>query len=312
MASHAQNDGLPCGVGTGVGDIEAAAARIAPYVRRTPTIDWGPGVVLKLECLQVTGSFKPRGMVNRMLTADVPAAGVVVASGGNAGLAVTYAAQALGHQAEVFVPANAPDVKVAGITAYGARVHREGATYADALEASHHHATATGAVVIHAYDQPEVVAGAGTIGAELPDVDTVLVAVGGGGLIAGIASWFEGAVRVVAVEPDGCPTLAAAMEAGGPVDIAPGGVASDSLGAGRIGDLAWAQVERGHIASSLVLPGDAILAARQELWSSMRVATELGGVAALAALTSGAYVPAAGERVAVIVCGANASPADLA
>jgi threonine dehydratase len=295
-----------------VREIEEAAARIAPYVRRTPTIELSPGVELKLEFLQVTGSFKPRGMFNKMLSSAVPDAGVVAASGGNAGLAVAYAAGRLGHRAEIFVPEGAPVVKVARIESYGALVHRAGATYADAAEASVAHAEATGAMTIHAYDQPEVVAGAGTIGLELPPVDTVLVAVGGGGLIAGIASWFAGRVRVVAVEPEGSPTLAAAVAAGRPVDVDAGGVASDSLGARRIGALAWEQVMLGHITGNVVLPGDAVLAARQELWSALRIAAEPGGAAALAALSSGAYVPSPGERVCVIVCGANASPADLA
>lgn len=290
--------------------IAEAAERIRPFVRRTPTVVWVDGVELKLECLQVTGSFKARGMFNRLLTAD-GAAGVVAASGGNAGLAVAHAAMTLGLDAVIFVPEAAPAVKVARIEGTGATVRRVGATYADALEASADHAARTGALVVHAYDQPEVVAGAGTIAAELPAVDTVLVAVGGGGLIAGVASWFEGAVRVVAVESAGCPTLAEATKAGHPVDITPRGVAADSLGARRIGAIAWERWTKGHIHDTVLVPDESIAEARSALWRGMRVAAEPGGVTALAALRSGAYTPVPGERIAVIVCGANASPHDL-
>lgn len=291
--------------------VRAAAQRIAPFVRRTPTIELDPGLFLKLEYLQVTGSFKPRGMFNRLLCTPVPPAGVVAASGGNAGLAVAYAARALGHRAEIFVPTSTPAVKAERIEEYGAVVHRVGDGYAEALSASLAAASCTGAAVVHAYDQPEVVAGAGTVAMELPGVDTVLVAVGGGGLIGGVAAWFAGSVRVVGVEPEGCPTLAAALVAGEPVDVETGGIASDSLGAARIGELTWREVQAGHIATSLLVSGEAVLDARRALWAAARVAAEPGGATAYAALTSGAYVPEAGERVAVILCGANASPADL-
>lgn len=302
-------------------DIEQAAARLTGRVRRTPTIAVEPGVladgpaVLKLECLQVTGSFKPRGIFNRMLTAEVGPAGVVAASGGNAGLAVAYAARQLDHRAEVFVPESAPPVKVARLQSYGATVHQVGASYAEALEASGRRAEETGALVVHAYDQPEVVAGQGTLGRELeeqaPGIDTVLVAVGGGGLIAGVAAWYAGRVRVVAVEAEGSPTLNAAWAAGEPVDIDPSGVAADSLGARRLGRIAWSQIELGHIAQSIVVGGDDILEARRTLWSDLRVAAEPGASAATAALTTGAYKPEPGEKVAVVVCGGNADPADL-
>ncbi|HTX00860.1 MAG TPA: threonine/serine dehydratase [Acidimicrobiales bacterium] len=292
-------------------EIKQAAERIRPYVRSTPCLEYRDGVVLKLEQLQVTGSFKPRGMFNRMLCASVPPAGVVAASGGNAGLAVAYAARRLGHRASIYVPTPTPAVKIARIEEYGGEVHQVGATYNEALEASARAAAASGAIVVHAYDQPEVVAGAGTVAMELPALDTVLVAVGGGGLIGGIAAWFAGSARVVGVEPDGCPTLAEAMRAGGPVDVETGGVASDSLGARRLGELAWAEVERGHVSDSLVISGQAVLDARRELWSEARIATEPGGATAYAALSSGAYERRPGERVAVIVCGANASPGDL-
>lgn len=292
--------------------IETAAKRIEGWVRRTPTLDSGGGVMLKLECLQVTGSFKPRGSFNRLLSTEVGEAGIVVASGGNAGLAAAHAAHELGHRATVFVPAGAPVAKVSRIEALGGQVHAVGATYAEALEASARHAEQTGAVVIHAYDQPEIVAGAGTLAAELPEVDTVLVAVGGGGLIGGIAAWFSGSAKVVGVEPEGSPTLGAAMAAGAPVDIDASGVASDSLGARRIGSLCWEQVEAGHVDDCIVLPGEELVAARHDLWNRFRVVSEVGGAAAWAALQSGAYSPAPGERVAAIICGANTDPADLA
>jgi threonine dehydratase len=259
--------------------------------------------------------FKPRGVFNRILSREVGPAGVVAASGGNAGLAVAYAARELGYRAEVFLPTTAPAVKVARLREYGAVVHQVGEIYAEALVASNRHADETGALVIHAYDQPEVVAGQGTIARELDGqltgVDTVLVAVGGGGLIGGIAAWYSGRVKVVAVEAEGSPTFAAAVAAGDPVDIEAAGVAADSLGARRVGVIAWHQYERGHIAGSIVVAGDAVLEARQRLWSEARIAAEPGGAAAVAALTTGAYEPRVGEVVVAIVCGANTSMIDL-
>lgn len=293
--------------------IEAASARIASWIRVTPTLDIEAGglavdpVTLKLECFQHTGSFKPRGMFNRLLTASVPPVGVVAASGGNAGLAVAYAARALGHLATVFVPETAPQVKVARLGQYGASVQRVGSTYSEALAASVHHATTTGALFVHAYDQPEVVAGQGTLARELGEVDTVLVAVGGGGLIAGVAGWYAGRVRVIAVEPIACPTYAAALDAGEPVDVAVGGVAGDSLGASRIGDLCWAA--RHWITASVLVTEDAIVRTQRRLWETCRVIAEPGGATALAALASGEYKPESGERVVAVVCGANTDPA---
>ncbi len=292
--------------------VREAAGRIAPHIRRTPVLELAPGVVLKLELLQVTGSFKPRGMFNRLLSADVPEAGVVVASGGNAGLAVAYAARALGQRAEIFVPDTTPAIKADRIAAYGATVRRAGRGYDEALAASLEAAARSGALVVHAFDQPEVVAGAGTLAMELPEVDTVLVAVGGGGLAAGVAAYFAGSVKVIGVEPDGCPTLAAAIAAGEPVEVEVGGIASDSLGARRLGGIAWQQVELGHLAGSVLVTADAVAAARRALWGEVRLAAEPGGATAYAALTGGAYRPAPGERVCAVVCGANASPADLA
>lgn len=296
-------------------DISAAAERIGTYVRRTPVVELRADLWLKLELVQHTGSFKPRGMFNRVLASDVPAAGLTVASGGNAGLAVAFVGRALGHAVEVFVPAATPAVKVERLRDYGARVTLTGADYAEALVASETHAAETGALFVHAYDQPDVVAGQGTLGREMdeqvPDADTVLVSVGGGGLIGGIAAWYAGAVRVVGVEPTDCPTLHAAREAGMPVDVRTEGVARDSLGARRLGAIAWEHVAAGHISDSVLVDDEAIIAARRWLWQEARVATEPGTAAAIAALRTGAYKPARGETVVVVICGANIDPSDL-
>ncbi|MDQ3763758.1 MAG: threonine/serine dehydratase [Actinomycetota bacterium] len=302
-------------------DIEAAAGRISSRVRVTPVVDLEPGafgvparVSLKLELMQHTGSFKPRGAFNRVLSSGVPAAGLVAASGGNHGLAVAHVARELGVPAEVFVPTSSSAVKVSRLRHYGAQITVIGEYYADAYTASERRAAETGALVVHAYDQSEVVAGQGTVGAELdcqlPGLDTVLVAVGGGGLLGGIATWFNGQARVVAVEPERIPTLAAALDAGHPVDVKVGGIAADSLGARRIGEVGLWAAQDAHVQSVLV-SDQAIVAARQRLWDEMRVAAEAGGATALAALTCGAYRPMPGERVAVIVCGGNTNPADL-
>ncbi|MFL6139334.1 MAG: threonine/serine dehydratase [Frankiaceae bacterium] len=302
-------------------EIEAAAARLGSRVRMTPVVHVEPGglgvavpLALKLELLQVTGSFKPRGAFNRVLSAGVPAAGLVAASGGNHGLAVAHVASRLGERAEIFVPTSSSPVKVARLRTYGAHVVVTGDHYADAYLASRERAAATGALEVHAYDQPEVVAGQGTVGRELdhqlPGVDTVLVAVGGGGLLGGIATWFAGRARVVAVEPERIPSMAAALDAGHPVDVEVGGVAADSLGARRAGAIGLAAA-RAAGARSVLVPDAAIVEARQRLWDGLRIAAEAGGAAALAALTCGAYRPAAGEVVAVVICGGNTDPADL-
>jgi threonine dehydratase len=297
-------------------DIDAAAGRISAHVRRTPVVELSPGLWLKLELLQHSGSFKPRGMFNRVLANDVPAAGLTVASGGNAGLAVAHVGRELGHPVEVFVPEPTPKVKVDRLRDYGAAVTLTGEDYADALVASQSRADETGALFVHAYDQPEVVAGQGTLARELaeqlPDADTVLVSVGGGGLIGGIAAWYAATVRVVGVEPVGCPTLHAARSAGKPVDVATTGVARDSLGARRLGAIAWEHVAAGHVSDSVLVDDDAILEARHWLWREARIATEPGTAAAVAALRTGAYEPARGEKVVVVICGANADPSDLA
>ncbi|MGG5886712.1 threonine/serine dehydratase [Falsiroseomonas sp. HC035] len=303
-------------------DIQAASARIAHHIRRTPLLrmpgtDLGLDIplILKLELLQATGSFKPRGAFNRMLSVPVPAAGVVTASGGNHGAAVAYAARALGHKAEVFCPVATPSAKTDRIEASGAILHRIGAAYDEARIASEAHAAGTGALLVHAYDQPEILAGQGTVGLELwqdaPEATHVLVATGGGGLIGGIAAWYaDRGVEVISVEPEGCPALHDALAAGHPLPAPVGGLAADSLGARQVGALGFA-VARRHVARAVLVPDAAILDAQRRLWSALRLVVEPGGAAALAALTSGAFVPPPGARVAVVVCGSNTDPAKV-
>jgi threonine dehydratase len=302
--------------------ITEAAARIAGHVRRTPLLRL-PGaalgvgcaeVSLKLEHLQAGGSFKARGMFNRMLAQTIPEAGVVIASGGNAGIAVATAAQALGVRCEVFLPELSSAAKRQALAALNATVVVGGAAYADALAASLQRQAQTGALLMHAYDQPEVVAGAGTLAREIEDEaglpDRVLVSVGGGGLIGGIAAWFAGRCRVEALEPFGAPTLYAARQAGMPVDVAVGGVAADALGARRIGSVAWPITQR-WVAAAHRVDDAAITAAQQQLWTTLRLAVEPAAALGLAALRSGVVVPAAHERVALVLCGANFDPATL-
>ncbi|HEV7961202.1 MAG TPA: serine/threonine dehydratase [Actinoplanes sp.] len=300
-------------------DVRVAEQRIAGRVRRTPVLDTGP-VIFKLEYLQHAGSFKTRGMLNQILAGAergaLPEAGIIAASGGNAGLAAAYAARELGVPAEVYVPLNAPAVKVAKLTKLGARVVQIGSEYAEAYAAAVVQADVTDALFCHAYDDADMVAGNGTLGLELahqlPDgFDTVLVAVGGGGLAAGIAAALPAEVRVVAVEPATCPALHAALEAGGPVDVPVSGVAVDSLGARRVGGIAYEMAVLTSMTSVLV-DDQAIVDARRQLWEDYRIVVEHGTAAAQAALLSGAYVPAAGERVVVLLCGANTNPGDLA
>ena len=306
------------------GDVEAARARIAGRVRHTPLSEVDPGTFagptwLKLEYLQHTGTFKARGAFNRLLSAAEqgildPTVGVVVASGGNAGLANAYAAGALGVPATVFVPTSAPSVKIEKLRGYGATVVLHGEEYAAAYEAAIEHADRQGAVYCHAYDQPEIAAGAGTLGLELldqlDDVDSVVVAVGGGGLMAGVAAALEGSARVVGVEPVTIPTLRTALEQGGPTNVSVSGIAADSLGARRLGDIAYQVATRAGVRSLLVTDSD-IIRARQMLWDQYRIVVEHGAATAFAALTSGAYIPEPHERVVVVMCGANTSPADL-
>jgi threonine dehydratase len=300
-------------------DVRGAAVRIAPHVRRTPVVVLDGGrvglrsdVALKLEGMQHSGSFKVRGAFNALLAAEVPAAGVIAASGGNHGAAVAYAASALGHRAEVFVPAAAPAAKLERIRHYGAQVTAVGADYAEAFHASVEQADRTGALRVHAYDQHDVVAGQGSVAVELgqqrPDLDVVLVAVGGGGLIAGCAAWYTDSLTTVAVEPAAAPTLHAARQAGEPVDVQVGGIAADALGARRLGAIA-AEVTGRYVAESVLVPDDAIRAAQRVLWEELRVLAEPGGATALAALLCGAYVAPPGAAVGAIVCGANLDPA---
>ncbi|MER7283568.1 threonine/serine dehydratase [Dactylosporangium sp. NPDC000244] len=291
-------------------DVEAAARRIGSYVRHTPSYEVRPGLWFKLELLQHSGSFKARGAFNRILAAReegaLPGSGVVVASGGNAGLGVAFAAAALGVPAEVFVPVTAPAPKVARLRELGARVREHGREYAEAYAASEVRAAETGALFVHAYDQPEVVAGQGTVGLELPPADTVLVAVGGGGLVAGIAAAVGDRARVVAVEPQGAPTLHAALAAGAPVDVAVASVAGDSLGARRAGTIAFDLALR-HDVGSILVSDEAIVEARRRLWHEHRLAVEHGAATALAGLD---LLDGAGT-VVVVLCGANTDPATL-
>lgn len=302
-------------------DVQAAARRIDGRVRRTPLqAPAGRDVVwLKCEFLQLCGVFKTRGAYNRQLAGlergEIGDPGIVIASGGNAGLAHAFAAHDLGVRATVFVPGPAPQVKVDRIRAVGADVRRVGTEYADAQEAAAAFARESGAAPMHAYDQLEVAAGAGTLAEEIledePAIDTLVVAVGGGGLYAGVAASAYGRVRVVAVEPELCPTLSEAMTAGRPVDVAVSGVAADSLGARRLGDLAFAAVAA-EAPVSVLVSEDEIVRARTALWREHRIPSEHGAATAYAALLSGRYVPQDGERVAVVVCGANTDPTTLA
>jgi len=292
------------------------------FIRQTPL--WKlPGkalgvacaeVWLKLEHLQTGGSFKARGMLNRLLSNPIPPSGVIVASGGNAGIATAAAARALGVPCEVFVPEVSSPAKRARLAALGARVVVTGAAYADALQACLARQQETGALLTHAYDQPEVLTGAGTLALEIEQQgglpDAVLVSVGGGGLIGGVASWFEQRSRVVALEPELAPTLFKAREAGEPVDVAISGIAADSLGAKRIGSLAW-EATQAHVRDALLLSDESIRAAQSWLWNELKLAVEPAAALPLAALHSGRYVPRADEKVCLIVCGANLDPASL-
>jgi threonine dehydratase len=298
---------------------------IRPYVRLTPTVevrseDFGLRprypIAFKLELLQHTGSFKPRGAFTNLLHRQVPSAGVVAASGGNHGAAVAFAAQRLDVPARIFVPVVASPTKVQLIRACGADVVIEGDRYADALAASERWAETSSAMQIHAYDQPETLLGQGTVGAELerqaPGLDTLLVAVGGGGLLGGIAAWYADGppVRLIAVEPEAAPTLSAALAAGRPVDAPAGGIAADSLAPRRVGELMF-PLARKYVASALLVSDDAIRSAQEALWRVLRLAAEPGGAAAFAALLSGRYVPGTDERVGVVVCGGNTTAVDF-
>jgi threonine dehydratase len=298
--------------------VQQAAERIAGRVRRTPVIEVAPGLMFKLELLQHTGSFKPRGAFNRLLSAkdsgELTGQGIVAASGGNHGLAAAYAARELGVPARIFVPETAPAAKLGKLRTLDADVVQVGSEYAEAYQAALAAQDESGALLVHAYDQPEIVAGQGTVGLELLEqagmLDTVLVAVGGGGLIAGIATAIGDNARVIGVEPVLAPTMHRALQAGQPTDGPVAGVAADSLGARRLGDLAYTAVQR-HRVQSVLVEDDSIVAARKHLWHDHHLATEHGGATAYAALLSGAYKPAAGERVVVVVCGSNTDPSTL-
>jgi threonine dehydratase len=298
--------------------IADAAERLAPYIRRTPVIRLSEGefegvaeLTLKLELLQHTGSFKPRGAFNRVLAADIPDAGLIAASGGNHGAAVAFVAQRLDVPAEIFVPEITGRAKRERITGYGARLIEAGATYADALAACRTRQAETGALEIHAYNHPAVLAGQGTIGHELseqaPELTHLLVAVGGGGLIGGIGAWYGGRVHLVGVEPAACPCLHEARRVGHPVDSAVGGVAADSLGARQVGGLAFT-LASSFVQESVLVEDAAIVAAQRWLWDRLRLIVEPGGATALAALLSGAFIPPLEARVGVLLCGANADP----
>jgi threonine dehydratase len=292
------------------------AALIRPYVRRTPVIEIDGAefgvesekLLLKLELFQHSGSFKARGAFANLLTRKIPARGVVAASGGNHGAAVAYAAMKLKVPAKIFVPTISSPAKLQRIRGYGADLVVGGDLYADALGASEDWARQSGALRVHAFDQDETMLGQGMIGIELdeqaPGIDTLLVSVGGGGLIAGVAAWYAGRIKVIGVEPLASPTLTKALQAGHPVDADAGGVAADSLAPRRVGDRVF-PVAKKYVHGTVLVTEDAILNAQKVLWDAVRIVAEPGGVAAFSALCSGAYQPIAGERVAVVISGGN-------
>jgi threonine dehydratase len=301
-------------------DVEAAWGLIRPHVRRTPVIELPAGALglatplaLKLESMQVSGTFKGRGAFHKLLASRVPAAGIIAASGGNHGVAAAYAARALGHKAEIFVPTISAPAKVARLKSYGAVVHQVGTVYAEARAASETRAAETGALMVQAYEDPVVFAGAGSVALEFAEqagFDTLLVAVGGGGLIAGCASAIGEGTKIVAVETEGTPTLHEALRAGQPVDVKISGIAADALGASRIGVPNF-EVAKKLVRKSVLVTDDAVRAAQRALWEDLHVVAEPSGAAGVAALMSGAYQPASGERVATLICGANTDPGSV-
>lgn len=302
--------------------ISQAFARIRDHVRETPVVavdgaDFGLApirLVLKLELLQHSGSFKVRGAFANLLLRQVPPAGVTAASGGNHGVAVAFAARALGIKAKIFLPTVSSPAKIARVRRYGADLVVAGERYADALAASEAWVKSSGSLPVHAFDQIETMLGTGTLGCELerqaPELDTVLIAVGGGGLIGGVAAWYGRRVQVIGVEPQASPTLFRAFEAGRPVDAETGGIAADSLAPRRVGDLVF-PIARANVERVVLVSDDAIIAAQQALWDGARIVAEPGAAAPFAALVSGAYVPAPGERVGVVVSGANTTAVDF-
>lgn len=298
--------------------ILATEQTIRPHVRRTPIVESSGGefglppfsIVFKLELLQHSGSFKARGAFANLLLRKIPKAGVVAASGGNHGAAVAFAAQKLNVPAKIFVPTVASPEKIERVRSCGADLVITGDRYADSLAASEAWVTQTGALPIHAYDQPETLLGQGSIGNELeeqsPKIDTLLVAVGGGGLIGGIAAWYSGRLKIVAVEPEAAPTLHLALQAGKPVDSPAGGIAADSLAPRRVGELMF-PIAQQYVSDTVLVSDDSIRDAQRALWNTLRILAEPGGAAAFAALLSRRYRPALDERVGVLVCGGNTS-----
>jgi len=302
-------------------EIQDAGRRIATHVRRTPVMaleekSFGidARIFFKLECLQHTGSFKPRGAFNCILSSTIGEAGVIAASGGNHGAAVAYAAHKLGHHAEIFVPVITPKNKVDRLKQYGAAITITGNSYSEALAASRERAEQTGAVSIHAYDDARVLAGQGTLGMELEEqvrgLDSVLIAVGGGGLIGGVTAWYQERVRVIGVEPERAPTLHRSLAAGQVIDVETGGIAADSLGARRVGELMFPIAQK-FVSQSLLVSDEQIIEAQRTLWQHFRLIAEPGGATAFAALLSGVYKPHPGERVGVVLCGSNANLASF-
>ena len=302
--------------------IAATYQLLAPHIRRTPVISVDPAdfglpfasLSLKLESLQHAGSFKARGALTNLMTRNVPPVGVVAATGGNHGAAVAFAAMKLRIPAKIFVPSVASPAKIQQIKDYGADLVIAGERYADSLAASEAWVAQSGALPIHAFDQTETLLGRGTVGFEFEqqtsDLDTLLVSVGGGGLIAGIAAWYQGKIKIVDVEPEKAPTLTRAIEAGRPVDAEAGGIAADSLAPRRVGELVFPIVQR-YVAQTVLVTDEAMRDAQRRLWQTLRIVAEPGGAAAVAALLSGRYLPRPKERVGVIICGGNTVAVDF-
>jgi threonine dehydratase len=302
--------------------IKAAEKAIRPHIRRTPVIeadgrDFGLDsfpLIFKLELLQHSGSFKARGAFANLLLRKIPSAGVVAASGGNHGAAVAFAAMKLVIPAKIFVPTVASPEKIERIRGYGAELVVTGERYADALAASEHWAAQSGALTVHAYDQPETLLGQGSVGLEFEqqasDLGLLLVAVGGGGLIGGVASWYANRTKIISVEPEAAPTLHNALQAGHPVDSPAGGIAADSLAPKRVGELMFPIAQK-FVNNAVLVSDEAIRQAQQALWKVLRIVTEPGGAAAFAAILSGRYNPHPGESVGVLVCGGNTAVVDF-
>jgi threonine dehydratase len=303
--------------------ISATEKIIRPHIRRTPILEADGGdfgldsfpLIFKLELLQHSGSFKARGAFANLLMRRIPQAGVVAASGGNHGAAVAFAAMKLRIPAKIFVPTVASPEKIGRIRSYGAELVVTGERYADALAASERWAAESGALTLHAYDQPETLLGQGSVGLEFeqqaPNLDSLLVAVGGGGLIGGVASWYANRIKIIGVEPEAAPTLFNSLQAGHPVDSPAGGIAADSLAPKRVGELMF-PIAQEFVSSAILVPDEAIQQAQQALWKVLRIVAEPGGAAAFAALLSGRYKPQLGERVGVLVCGGNTAGVDFA